>query len=436
MVRQISSNCLKELQDKLKTENQKALDKCFELRIKVITPIFGGSDKPGQVDPLRPISAKSIRGHLRFWWRACVADNYKTSEDLFRAEADIWGGVNVPDGNAKVAKESKVKLTVDILNPGNEIDRSWPNTLKYVLFPFSGNKDTKQNESAGKCLENVEFQLNIWCPTEIREEVAQALRAWILFGGIGARTRRGCGSLFCVNWSDQLGDFPSDPKELIKKGLPQNCAQQIERTWPNLFRTRQVIGKPKIPVEAWSDAAGLMQKFRQEVGFARNPGTSNNRPGKSKWPEADSIRENAKTKCKHTPQGKSLEYYPRADLGLPIVMQFPGCNGCPRSHTIGVGEDANGRMASPIILKPLAISESKAVPLVLLLNTPRVWESKRKLALPIVVKPERGCKYDLQENQINDPSKNKKVEPLKGLDARNAFMKMVSEAGWTEVTIP
>lgn len=434
MVRQISSNCLKELQDKLKTENQKALDKCFELRIKVITPIFGGSDKPGQVDPFRPISAKSIRGHLRFWWRACVADNYKTSEDLFIAEADIWGGVNVPDGNAKVAKESKVKLTVDILKSGTVSDnRKWQGPLRYALFPFSGNEDTKQNEGAGKCLENVEFQLNIWCPTEIREEVAQALRAWILFGGIGARTRRGCGSLFCVNWSDQLGDFPSNTKELIKKGLPQNCAQQIEPKWPNLFRTRQVIGEPKTPVEAWSDAVGLMQKFRQGVDLDQKQNSSKRRYSKSKWPEADSIRENAKTKCKHTPQGKSLEYYPRADLGLPIVMQFPGCNGCPRSHTIGVGEDANGRMASPIILKPLAISESKAVPLVLLLNTPRVWESK----LPIIVKPERGCKYDLQENQINDPSKNKKVEPLKGLDARNAFIKMASEADcWTEVTIP
>ena len=38
---------------------------------ELITPLFGGGVNPGEADPVTIIRGTAIRGHLRFWWRAC-----------------------------------------------------------------------------------------------------------------------------------------------------------------------------------------------------------------------------------------------------------------------------------------------------------------------------------------------------------------------------
>ena len=37
---------------------------------KVITPLFGGGVTPNEKDPVTTVRGSSVRGHLRFWWRA------------------------------------------------------------------------------------------------------------------------------------------------------------------------------------------------------------------------------------------------------------------------------------------------------------------------------------------------------------------------------
>jgi len=77
----------------LNTAHRKSV---IELDVDVVTPLFGGSATPGETDAYHPVRAASVRGHLRFWWRACHAARYATSDALFAAESALWGNTETP----------------------------------------------------------------------------------------------------------------------------------------------------------------------------------------------------------------------------------------------------------------------------------------------------------------------------------------------------
>src|SRR5437879_5029216 len=67
------------------------------VRLAVVTPLFGGSAIAGEPDADLPVRAASVRGNLRFWWRACNAARFRTARELFNEEARIWGASALKD---------------------------------------------------------------------------------------------------------------------------------------------------------------------------------------------------------------------------------------------------------------------------------------------------------------------------------------------------
>jgi CRISPR/Cas system CMR-associated protein Cmr1 (group 7 of RAMP superfamily) len=63
--------------------------------------------------------------------------------------------------------------------------------------------------------------------------------------------------------------------------------------------------------------------------------------------------------------------YPRADLGLPINVQQLGGEPFP---VIQGAQNGASRMASPLILKALSVSATQAIPVMLMLNAPHVYD--------------------------------------------------------------
>ncbi|MER3438526.1 MAG: type III-B CRISPR module RAMP protein Cmr1, partial [Chloroflexota bacterium] len=193
-----------------------------ELDLKVVTPMFGGSDTPGEVDPELPVRGSTIRGHLRFWWRACVAHRYATGEQLFASESELWGATSGSEG-----LPAKIDVEVEIRHPGVAYpaesqpmspqqwmrDDGYP---AYALFPFQRQTSTNQPPKRARC--DVEFTLRVWLAAHVKDdergrlerEARAAVWAWITFGGIGARTRRGCGTL----WTDHSDFCPPANKEV------------------------------------------------------------------------------------------------------------------------------------------------------------------------------------------------------------------------------
>jgi CRISPR/Cas system CMR-associated protein Cmr1 (group 7 of RAMP superfamily) len=121
----------------------------------------------------------------------------------------------------------------------------------------------------------------------------------------------------------------------------------------------------------WKSCIDVLQTFRQDRPHPR---------GRSRWPEPDEIR---RIRGVHPPQHapvNPLHEFPRAALGLPIIFQFKSSED-PEPNTLNVidDQDMELRMASPVILKPWAVSATEAIPLLISLNTKPMAEQLQSL---------------------------------------------------------
>lgn len=157
-------------------------------RCKLVTPMYGGGVKPGEVDKGMPIRATAIRGQLRFWWRLIhrtdsrfYVDGKTDYRKLFQAEREIWGGL----GDVEHLCASKVTVRTDT-------------SISKVSFQKKEGSPTYASFSIDKeCnLLKVGFEWEMRVDfgslsAEERKQVENAIRCWGSFGGVGARTRRG-----------------------------------------------------------------------------------------------------------------------------------------------------------------------------------------------------------------------------------------------------
>lgn len=329
----------------------------WEWKIRVITPLFGGGTTPRETDPVTVVRPSSIRGHLRFWWRATQGAQFGTAAELRKREDAIWGSVETP---------SQVMAEVTEIEAGPLEACTAP---AYALFPFQANP--RKGIAQAKARPDVAFKLTVRCRRQDTGDVFAALWAWTNFGGIGARTRRGCGALMCQAFApSSVGSLPGWWKNnsAYLKAPPAGIAPE----WARMERA-PIIGPQASPMEAWEAAVGLMREFRQgEVG--RNWVTPR-QPGRSWWPEANSLRGiTTKYELRHAPGTHGEEpAFPRAELGLPIVFHFHSKDPQDKPNNSELYPERNPeshRMASPVILRPLGIwgKAPQAVPMVLVLS--------------------------------------------------------------------
>lgn len=387
-----------------------------DIELAVVTPLFGGGAAPREADPLLPVRGAAVRGHLRFWWRACHAHLFADAAALFARESAIWGAA----GQAGSATgPSAIQVEIEVTSPGQpEPYRPWyqgkdkhgqaqwkrrtTNYPDYALFPFFGTPrhgfdfETWRPPPATP-LVGVEFRLRLTLAAdsrvhgasvnELSQAAERAVAAWVLFGGLGARTRRGCGSLRCMTndacfrprtESPAASDAEHWTQVAPDLWLPTLIDRHVGVTTlrlPRLQAARAIASAPtNDAVGAWKTAVELMQAFRQAVDVGRNAGKVDpKRPGMSRWPEPYSIRDIwTELDKKHNAETHpAVTFFPRADLGLPIVVQQLGPEPFP---TLQGAASGASRMASPLILKALPIDETHAVPLALMLNAPHVWE--------------------------------------------------------------
>lgn len=428
--------------------------------IELITPVFGGGVQAGRNDPITPIRVSGIRGQLRFWWRATRGANFATVSDLRKREGQIWGTTR--DASPVVVEIMQYEISQEdqkrwAEHPRNErgdgvkslprpLDRNFP---MYALFPFQGKTEKDRGiysvrEQPAVAIWKASFGLRVSWPKlvkrrngaqeEIDSDVRAALWAWLNFGGLGSRTRRGCGALY----SDRLApggnaDIGKWYEESLQRlGIPLSDSP---RDWPTLPPTLLHGPRKMSPREAWNSVVSLLQKFRQGPGIGRNPG-SGNRPGRSYWPEPESIREisdeqhgrasrppNRKQKQPHM----ETRYFPRAEFGMPIIFEIRGEGLKP---TLQPAADVS-RMASPLILKPLAVSANRAVPMIMRLNTKPVDQA-------VLQGPDLRGPHHVESTGIRDARlASYSDSPLRGLSvtgsAVEAFINFVLKNGFQEV---
>ncbi|BCW95553.1 MAG: type III-B CRISPR module RAMP protein Cmr1 [Fimbriimonadales bacterium] len=330
------------------------------LELRLITPMFGGGYATGQIDPLLPIRSAAIRGHLRFWWRATAGARYASVDELYMAETDLWGGASTSERSAA----GKVAIRVEILDSGQPVPYSdiAPKANPkvgpqhgYFLFPFQ----PQQGKPAATGRKDVSFRLTLTLHPDLsdaqRSGVRTALKAWIAFGGVGARTRRGCGALTVVgqNASQWL-----PPTQNLAQWLPVPRGAASPPRWATLADARGMIVIKRDAEHAWCELGRFWARFRKGH-FPQNYSPMSG----SKWADYRQVL------CRLSEQQGKVRLA-KPFLGLPIIYQ--DIKGARNLCFVGSVEPAeSGRMASPVILKPIALQDGRYGALILVMNAPK-----------------------------------------------------------------
>lgn len=420
----------------------------IEVRLKTTTPVFGGGVETGQIDHSRPIRVPSIRGQLRFWWRA-LRPAGESPEAMRAAEQRVWGGVG--DGQPQA---SPVSIAVgDITQLADDrVDESAVNLATvegYVLWPTRIKGD--REKGLPRLQPGFEFTLVIDLPVAHREEVVDALRAWILFGGYGSRTRRGLGSLTVCGADQQQHWLPEEASAaalntFFNRDIFATSSATADET-PRLAGSLVAAMETPSPNARgqWRNAIELLKDFRQKPEVAREAGADSSRPGRSRWPEADKVRQLVGRKTGHEPRHNNTPAWPRAGFGLPIVGQFQQQRrdkrfyepSEPKDFTIQWRSDEGvmDRLASPLILKPLPLQNDRFAAVA-------IWLNRAEPPGEVVVKVKDRQSRLTEEQQFNRSAApfdrlvaegdDCLVEPLQGATSlRDAFVGWVcGKQGW------
>lgn len=355
--------------------------------LETITPILGGAAVPRKLDDHDPIRVPGIRGQLRFFWRALHGHQYESIKDLAAAEAELFGGVH---GETPTRSQVAVWITSMDKDTLRKHENNPTREELYALWPAASNNSNK--DPSPRWQPGIRFELALRCPVRAREEIEPTLRAWILFGGIGGRTRRGCGSITVreLERKDWL------PKEITRAEFDRllgssafAAAPGKASQMPLLHGAELLFGAfQKDGCQSWYEAIKWLRAFRQEPcpqgqapkKYARDEKREGKRPGRSHWPEPDKIRHlrasDPTHEWQHPPLHNDVPVWPRASFGLPIVGQFQKKDIRGNRYARPEPEDfelrwqdkagkTQDRLASPLILKALPLASGRYAPIAL-----------------------------------------------------------------------
>lgn len=366
------------------------------VKLVTTTPIYGGGAVTRHIDPMTAVRPSSIRGQLRFWWRALFGASFEDSRTLWTRERQLWGGLDGDDSPSpslvRVAIEQAQAPEPDTSNVG------FGERAAYALWPA---RATNAATAAERVPVGHSFMLKVDVAPSVHVdrnwmETRAALRAWLLFGGVGGRTRRGCGSIGLEDPGQRAEWLP----ESLEPGVVHawlTVQPGASRSFPVLHDADVRFGPPTgRGVDAWITAIGWLRDFRQGVrpggidttpagDYARQQPSlaqgNAGRPGRSRWPEPDYIRHLAGSRAfDHDPLiPPGPRSWPRAQFGLPIQVRFqkvgrdrlPFRSSPPRDTAIlwtPDGGDALQRLASPVIVKPVQLRDGRFAPVALWLE--------------------------------------------------------------------
>lgn len=193
--------------------------KTITFTCETITPMFlSGADQ--SIPELRP---PSIKGALRFWWRAM--NGHLSLEELKKRESEIFGGT-------EPAQRSKVVITCprdkNFLKPSTKnqfpqhtgnypLSRNTPvNILNYLAY---GAYDYREGFTHAFFNEGQSFDICLRFKDETTK-VDEVIKAFILMcyvGGLGAKSRNGFGKIKIIRAIERINNIEKDITQTLPK---------------------------------------------------------------------------------------------------------------------------------------------------------------------------------------------------------------------------
>ncbi len=321
---------------------------------ETITPMFlAGAD--GKTPELR---APSIKGALRFWWRAM---NGNLKENLLENEGKLFGCSEEKIGRSKIIVKVK-EITKEVNN--NFKDLIWDYNRR---VPKSGYEGISYLFYSTVMQQRPYFQklnFNILLQSSKKEDLKKAgYIFWIfaMFGGIGTRARRGGGNFQVSSLIDPeniINDisFNTNPKEKIDikfylesnfKKIKVNFNLGTDIEYANLASAKVYYLNP---YDKWTISLNsLGTKFQQ---FRTRSS-----------PDYESVKEYITTGNINNPIEKAI-------LGLPLSYRYRSLetsDGKPKSALIEGSKEDFQRSASPIFFRIIKF-QNKYYPVILIFD--------------------------------------------------------------------
>lgn len=292
---------------------------------RFITPAFLGGADPNGTPELR---APSIKGALRFWWRAM--NGHLPIEALKKAEESVFGST-----------EKRSSIIVRTSHPECDFfeekwfqfnNQSKPAT-KYLFFTTL----LKGNEERKALPEKSEFKVQISAMSNNTLALKQSVCSfwlWAHFGGIGMRSRRGGGNFMTMPDNNlNIDGLTFTPLQ------NESINQYLERNIKICIKTCYVPTESPNSNQEYSSMKGAWIVSKKEKSGILRLG--------------DYFKE---FRAEKTGDENLLK---KAAFGLPLTSTMPPKRRKPDHTEVIIGDGSFDRRSSPIILRELIFSEQR-----------------------------------------------------------------------------
>lgn len=159
----------------------------IEATYRIVTPMFCSGADQSRAELRLP----SFKGVLRFWWRALAWSRNQDPERLHAEESSIFGSSG-SQGRSRILLRDPSPGSVEVVEQRHN---DWSAWQRYIGFGITdgGDRRTRQYVKPGTTW-TIQF-LDSGLDSEQFQQVYKALVALGFLGGLGARSRKGWGSV-------------------------------------------------------------------------------------------------------------------------------------------------------------------------------------------------------------------------------------------------
>lgn len=211
-----------------------------EYEMEIVTPMFLG----GAEEVNRRIRSASLKGMLRFWWRAVYGPSFPSISEMKAEEDKIFGST-----------EYKSKVDIHVLSsndlrtgkglPQHNIPGGRTEVFRYLRFGASNDNNYLKPGS--------KFKLRVRCSSEkYLDQVKLSLHCMCNFGGLGSKSRNGFGCIDCPELSIEFKPSSNAPQEYTA------------------FSKKSMLFKDK-EQDSWEKALGRIGQFYVEARKSIKP---------------------------------------------------------------------------------------------------------------------------------------------------------------------
>ena len=326
----------------------------IEARYRVVTPLLSGGARPAVAE----LRLASFKGMLRWWWRALAWSGHGGDLSKIKAVEDSLFG-SAAGGQGKVVMRLLRSTEPTVLAPPNVLRQTSASVIgdgaRYlgygVMEAFRSSKKGVQTGQLTRACLQAPFDLHIELRSldlddAMRSLLLDALRAVGLLGGLGAKSRKGYGSLVlralvvngAASWSppDRLTDLADAVKCLYPNpGVNLPGSDELPAYTALSSRARHVL----VEADGKVEPLALLDRVGRELMRYRSWGHN----GKVLGSDSERNFEDDHDLMKQPSNQRTT--HPRR-----IVFGLPHNYGKPADQQVGPAADGIDRRASPLFI--------------------------------------------------------------------------------------